>query len=58
LEAAPETPVGLAEIVMALLQKDPNARYQRGHDVAEAIYHWMHESGIREEAPVRASRPL
>lgn len=58
LELAPDTPAGLAEIVMSLLEKDPNARFQRGHDVADAIYNWMHETGIREEASVRASRPL
>ena len=48
----------VVQIVMALLQKDPNARYQRGHDVADAIYHWMHETGIQEEPPVRAARPV
>jgi serine/threonine-protein kinase len=58
LELAPETPGGLADIVMVLLEKDPNKRYQRGHDVADAIYQWMHDAGIREEPPVRASRPL
>lgn len=57
LSVAPEVPPGLAAIVMALLEKDPNARYQRGHDLADAIYHWMHETGVREEPPVRAARP-
>lgn len=56
LEIAPDTPSGLANIVMSLLEKDPNARYQRGYDVAEAIYHWMDEAGIRDEPPVRAAR--
>lgn len=56
-EVAPEIPDGLAAIVMALLEKEPGARYQRGHDLADAIYHWMHETGIREEPPVRAARP-
>jgi hypothetical protein len=55
-ELAPDVPGGLADVVMALLEKDPNARYQRGHDVADAIYHWMHEMGIHDEPPVRASR--
>lgn len=55
-ELAPDVPGGLADVVMALLEKDPNARYQRGQDVANAIYLWMHESGIRDEPPVRASQ--
>lgn len=57
-EVAPDVPEGLAAIVMALLEKDPGARYQRGHDLADAIYHWMHETGIHEEPPVRAARPV
>ncbi|HRN54673.1 MAG TPA: serine/threonine-protein kinase, partial [Gemmatimonadaceae bacterium] len=57
LDVAPGVPDGLAAIVMALLEKDPNARYQRGHDLADALYHWMHEAGIRDEPPVRAARP-
>ncbi len=57
LEVAPEVPEGLAAIVMALLEKDPAARYQRGHDLADAIYHWMHETGIQDHPPVRAARP-
>ena len=57
-EIAPGVPEGLATITMKCLEKAPEARYQRGHDLADAIYLWMHESGIRDEPPVRASRPL
>src|SRR5690606_27464326 len=52
LEVAPRTQFGAGKIVMLMLAKDPNARYQRRHDVADAINHWMHEIGIREETPV------
>lgn len=55
---APQVPEGLAAIVMKCLEKAPEARYQRGHDVADAIYAWMHAAGVREEPPVRAARPV
>jgi serine/threonine-protein kinase len=58
LEHAPDTPEGLAMIVMTCLEKAPEARYQRGHDLAEAIYGWMHAEGIGDGSPARASRPV
>jgi serine/threonine protein kinase len=57
-EAAPGVPDELGAIVMACLEKAPESRYQRGHDLADAIYHWMHEAGVRDEPPARASRPV
>lgn len=57
-EVAPGIPAGLAAITMKLLQKAPESRYQRGHDVAEAIYHWMEGAGLRDAPPVRAARPV
>jgi serine/threonine protein kinase len=61
IEKAPSTPKGLAVITMKLLEKQPEARYQRGHDVAEALYDWIHTQGkqfvLEPEAPVRATRP-
>lgn len=56
-EVSADVPEGLATIVMTCLQKSPDSRYQRGHDLADAIYQWMYESGIHEEAPARAARP-
>ena len=58
LEAAPDTPEGLATIVMTCLEKAPEGRYQRGHDLADAIYGWMHAEGVSEGSPARASRPV
>lgn len=54
---APGTPEGLADIVMRLIEKAPEARFQRGHDAADAIYAWMDAEGLRSEIPVRATRP-
>jgi eukaryotic-like serine/threonine-protein kinase len=55
-EAAPGTPEGLAAVTMKLLEKAPEARYQRGHDVADALYAWMATEEMRDEPPVRAAR--
>jgi eukaryotic-like serine/threonine-protein kinase len=55
---APHVPEGLAQIVMNCLEKAPEARFQRGHDLADAIYSWMHTAGVREEPSVRAARPV
>lgn len=57
-DLVPGLPEGLAAITMACLAKDPDHRYQRGHDLADAIYAWMFESGVREDPPARASRPV
>jgi eukaryotic-like serine/threonine-protein kinase len=56
-EAAPGTPAGLATITMRLLEKAPEARYQRGHDAADALYRWLETAGAPGEPPVRATRP-
>ena len=56
-EKAPGTPAGLAAIAMKLLEKQPEARYQRGHDVSDALYQWIASQGERDEPPVRATRP-
>lgn len=56
-KAAPHVPDGLAEITMRCLEKAPEARFQRGHDVAAAIYDWLHTEGLQDEPPVRAARP-
>src|SRR5690606_13067432 len=47
-EKAPGTPAGLAAIAMKLLEKQPEARYQRGHDVADALYKWLATQGERD----------
>ena len=56
-EKARGVPEVLAEITMRLLEKQPEARYQRGHDAADALYAWIGEQGEHEQPPVRASRP-
>ena len=55
--AAPTVPRGLAAITMRCLEKAPEARFQRGHDLAEALYDWMATSGVHDAPPVRGSRP-
>ena len=54
---APHVPRGLAAITMRCLEKAPEARFQRGHDLAEALYSWMGTEGVHDEPPVRGSRP-
>jgi hypothetical protein len=49
-------PAGLAEITMRCLEKAPEARYQRGFELAEALYDWMHADGVVDAPPVRAAR--
>jgi len=56
-EVAPNVPAGLGEIVMQCLEKAPEARYQRGHELADALYDWLQSAGLRDQPPVRASRP-
>jgi serine/threonine-protein kinase len=58
LELAPNVPAQLAAIAMRCLEKSPDARYQRGHDLADAIYAWLAQAGLQDEPPVRASRPV
>jgi len=54
---APHVSPGLAEITMRCLEKAPEHRYQRGHDLAAAIYDWMHTEGEHDQPPVRGARP-
>ena len=49
-------PHGIADIAMKCLEKAPEARYQRGFELAEAIYDWMHADGMPDAPPVRAAR--
>ncbi len=53
---APHVPTGLADIVMRCLEKEPDARYQRGFELAESLYDWMHADGVADAPPVRAAR--
>ncbi len=50
-------PVKLAEIVMRCLEKSPDARWQRGADLAAALEAWLHESGSARASRVRAITP-
>lgn len=54
---APQIPRGLSAITMRCLEKQPEMRYQRGQDLAAAIYDWLHTEGVHDESPVRAARP-
>jgi serine/threonine protein kinase len=53
---APNVPAGIADIAMKCLEKEPEKRYQRGFELAAAIYDWMHVDGVHDEPPVRAAR--
>ncbi len=50
-------PLPLAEIVMKCLEKAPEARYQRGADLAAALEAWLHTAGVNREARARAHLP-
>ncbi len=56
-EVNSEVPAGLAEIVMRCLEKAPEARWQRGADLAAALEAWLHETGARRDARVRTGTP-
>jgi len=50
-------PPALAEIVMKCLEKAPEARFQRGADLAAALESWLYQSGVSREARMRANTP-
>ncbi len=56
-KVAPGLARGVAEITMKCLEKDPDRRFQRGHDLAAAIYDWMHTEGVADDPPARGARP-
>lgn len=58
LKKVPKAPSGLADIAMKLLEKMPEARFQRGHDAADALYEWLGSQHEGAEPPVRAARPV
>ncbi len=57
VEVNSAVPPRLAEIVMRCLEKAPEARFQRGADLAAALEAWLHEIGVNREARMRASTP-
>jgi serine/threonine-protein kinase len=50
-------PPALAAIVMRCLAKSPDARYQRGQDVSDALLDFLHTVGMHTPERVRAVRP-
>ncbi len=50
-------PVALAGIVMRCLEKSPDARWQRGADLAAALEAWLHDRGALRGARARAVTP-
>ena len=50
-------PDALARIVMLCLEKDPAARPQRGQDLADLLYDFLHSVGDHTPGAVRAVRP-
>jgi len=52
-----EIPAPLAHIVMRCLEKHPDARWQRGADLAAALEAWLHERGGARAVRVRAVTP-
>ena len=57
-EIRPEVPVGLAGIVVRLLSKEPEGRFENAREVAEALRNF-HDPALSGKFPVsgRASRP-
>lgn len=49
-------PAPLATLAMRCLEKDPAARPQRGHDLADALYAWLATQG-GGDGTARAARP-
>lgn len=56
-EVDSRVPVALGEVVMRCLAKSPEARYQRGSELSDALLDWMHAAGLHTPASVRTVRP-
>jgi len=56
-EVNSEVPSALAGIVMRCLEKMPEARWQRGADLAGALEKWLYEVGARRDARVHTGTP-
>jgi len=55
-EVEPRVPDVLGAIVMRCLSKQPDERYQRGQDLAEALLDFLHDTGAHTAARVRSAR--
>jgi serine/threonine-protein kinase len=56
-EVDSRVPPALAAIVMRCLAKSPDARYQRGQDLSDALLEFLHTQGMHTPERVRAVRP-
>ncbi len=56
-EVNSEVPAPLAAIVMKCLAKAPEARYQRGAELAAALDGWLHDAGVSREGYARTNVP-
>ena len=56
-EVDSSVPPALAAIVMRCLAKDPGERPQRGHDLADTLFNYLHQLGDHTPTFVRAVRP-
>ena len=50
----PKTPIGLAQIIMRCLAKNPADRYQRGHDLADALLGFISAQQALNRGPTPA----
>ena len=56
-EVEPTVPAPLAQVVMRCLEKGPNARPQRGQDLSDLLFDFLHSVGHHTPGAVRAVRP-
>ena len=56
-EVNSSVPASLGAIVMRCLMKSPDARYQRGAELAAALEAWLHESGASRSVRTRVITP-
>ncbi len=52
-----KAPAAFAQIVMKCLEKDPAARFQRGHELSDALLEFLHSVERRTPASVRTVFP-